>query len=185
MQTQTQRLFTAENTARLLAKAGVPSLGPNKLNIIGRGNDYVREDGQIVTIFNVLAFRTMDDAKAAAAKWKEGKELEDAGDQEGAHELYQQARNMLMSFSVPKANADGFRSALQVIGNIEEVEASEKAKAAGINTAIVLNNARPVAIVENTASVSNLFKADEEEAPAEETKAPATAKAAKPRANAK
>jgi len=97
---RTQRTLTSAKVAATLSQAGIPALGANKLTMLSReGNQYTREDGTAIRIFNLLAFRSADEQAEAVAQWKEGTKLEKAGDIEGAQEHFKAAYNQLMSFS--------------------------------------------------------------------------------------
>lgn len=169
MNTQPARQLKSTGVQRTLAAAGIPNLGPNKLTKVGRGNQHLREnkDGTttLVTIFNVQAFRSKEDADAAAKEWKIGTKLEKAGKLDEAQEHYKDAMNNLMSFSVLSENASDFEEAYEVAVMVENVENREGKIVLG------LNRPRPVAVEKSITSVANLF-VEEEDKPA--TPAPAT-----------
>lgn len=164
--TKAQRVITAASCAALLAQAGIPAHGPNKLPLLSReGNRFTREDGTQVRIFNVLAFATTADAIAASNHWKAGAALEKADDVEGAQVEFKAAYNQLMSFSVLEANADAFAGNYEVVGIVEDVPASKANQANGILTVVGFNRPRPVAVTSNISKPAGaLFTM--EEAPA-------------------
>jgi hypothetical protein len=161
--TQTNnRLLTSAKVALVLAKAGIPALGANKLPVLSRtGNQFVRKDGTAIRIFNVLAFRSIDEQNQAVASWKEGTRIEKSGDAEGAQAHFKAAYNMLMSFSVLEENAAAYENAYEVTARVEEVPAGAELQATGVNTVIGLNNVRPVAVSSNIATRENLFVYEE------------------------
>jgi len=130
------------------------------------GNQYTREDGTAIRIFNLLAFRSADEQAEAVAQWKEGTKLEKAGDIEGAQEHFKAAYNQLMSFSVLEENAAAFIGTFEVAGIVENVPASKALQAQGVKTVIGFNRPRPVAVVSNVTSSAGLFV---EEVPATTT----------------
>lgn len=165
MDTQNARQpLTGKKVRATLSKAVIAPHGATVLTINGRGNDFVRPDGTLVTIFNVLAFQSLDSAKAASASWAEGKKLEAAQDIDGAQEHYKAALNKMMSFSVLKPNAPAFQSVYQINAIVEQVPASKELQDAGTKTVLGINNPRPVAIAATGTSAASLFEA--EEAPA-------------------
>lgn len=159
-QTTGKRLQTKARVARVLSKAKIVNLGPTKLTILGRGNPFTREDGTAVRIFNVLAFRDVDDAKYASEQWKAGAKLEAAGKLEQAHDLYIEALNTLMSFSVLEANATSFEAAYQINGMVELVKTKAGTETVGIN------NPRPIPVTETGADVAAFFAEEAAEIPA-------------------
>lgn len=158
--------LTGKKVGTTLSKAVIAPHGATTLTINGRGNDFVRKDSTLVTIFNVLAFATLDDAKYASEEWAAGKKLEAAKDIDGAQEHYKNALNSMMSFSVLKANAPAFQSAYQINAVVEQVAAGEESrKAGGPATTLGINNPRPVAIVATGTSAASLFSKPTEAAP--------------------
>lgn len=170
---RTQRLMTSDRVAKVLSQAGIPALGPNKLPLLSRtGNQHVRTDGTHIRIFNILAFRSVEDQQAAIASWKQGTKLEKSGDLEGAQEYYSAAYNKLMSFSVLEENAADFEGLFEVAGVIEVVPTSEATQeAGGPENVLGFNRPRPVAIQTNVANVNTALWTleEEEEAPATKT----------------
>lgn len=173
-QNTTQRTLTSSGVARLLSKAGIPQLGSNKLTVVSRrnpetgkyGNTFAREDGTLIRIFNVLAFRSIEEATEASASWKEGTRLEKAGDIEGAQPHFRNALNKMMSFSVLEQNADAYEGAYEVTGIIEAVPAGQALQDKGTMTVLGFNQVRPVAVNAHINPVgANLFTYVEEKAP--------------------
>lgn len=172
--TGSKRQLTSDRVAQILKLAIIPALGANKLDVIGQGNPYIRDNGTAVRIFNVQAFASNEDAEAAGAHWNEGTDLEEAGDIAAAQEHYKEALNQLMSFSVLEENAAPFVGTLQVQGRVEEVEKRDGTMTLGFN------NVRPVQVVTSGANRASLFvrkpkEEEKEELPATDIKATAKA----------
>lgn len=104
------------------------------------GNAHMREDGTLVRIFNVAAFRSDVDANLAKTYWMQGYKQELAGDVDGAQDRYREALNLMMSFSTLEQFAPQFSGCYEVTALVEEVLNKDKEKR------IVLNNVRPVAV---------------------------------------
>jgi hypothetical protein len=162
MQTKSIRQMTSQRVANTLNEAHVPSLGATKLNKIGRGVPYIREDGTAIKIYNLQSFRSKDDKQAAKDAWLKGHKLEKAGDINGAQEHFKAAMNKLMSFSVRLENAPDFDNSYQITAIVELVPSRED------ETKLVLgvNQPRPVAVGENFISDSISFEEPVEETPA-------------------
>jgi hypothetical protein len=161
--------MTSQSVKNILAKAKVVTTGAQKLPVLSRtGNPYTREDENEtrIRIFNLQAFRSKEDAKAASEAWLKGHKLELKGDLEGAQEHYKDAMNALMSFSVLEENAAQFENLFEVSGIVEEVPTSQETQdAGGPLTTLSLNRVKPVAIASGLGeSVASLF-----EEPVEET----------------
>lgn len=152
--------MTGARVQRTLAKAIIPNKGANKLSITGRGNDFVRENGTAVRIYNLAAFATHEDAKYAAEEWKLGLALEKAADLDGAQEHYKAALNSTMSFSVLAENASDFNSAYEINCVVEDVPASEAMQNRGIKTVLGIQNPRPITVVTNGTSAASMFTDD-------------------------
>jgi hypothetical protein len=160
MQTRTARQLTGARVQTILAKAVIAPSGPTRLAINGRGNDFVRDNGTGVRIFNVLAFRDIKDATSAKTEWLAGLKKEKANDLDGAQEHYKGALNHLMSFSVLKENSAPFMEAYEINCVVEQVPASKELQDAGTKTVLGINQPRAVAVVNTGTSAASIFTDD-------------------------
>ena len=177
--TSSKRLMKGTTVLNRLKSAAVVTVGvPAKFNLLSTngGTPYMREDGTLVRIVNVCAFATDADAGMAKAYWTAGYKLELTGDEEGAHEEYIKASNLMMSFSSLETYADGFNGCYEVSAMPAKVT-NQKGE-----EVIVLNNVRPVAVAAaaKTALFNDLDPAAIAAQIAAETAAPKTTKPVKP-----
>ncbi len=145
MQTKSARQMTSQRVQATLSAAGIPALGDNKFSKIGRGNPFIREDGTAIKIYNLQAFRTVEDKQAAKDAWLKGHKIEKAGDLDGAQEHYKTAMNKLMSFSVLLENAPDFDNCYSITGKVTMVPSREDENVLVLG----INQPRPVAVTEN------------------------------------
>lgn len=164
--------LTYKGVQRTLSNSIIAPLGPTRLTKNGRGNLFVREGGTRVMIFNVLAFRNMEEANAAKVAWLAGKKLELAGDKPGAQDHYKKALNHLMSFSVLEQNAADYQSVYEISAIAEIVKNTEGKEV------LALNQPRPIAVGITGSSAASIFADDAPVLTAAEKKA-AEKKAAK------
>lgn len=126
--------------------------------MVGRGNTFTRpDDGTVVRIFNVQAFASQEDAKAAAEEFQRGLKLEKAQDLNGAQQHYKNALNKMMNFSVLEENAASFENGYQINGRVEMVATRDGGQKLGIN------NPRPVEVVASGANVGHMFQLEDVE----------------------
>lgn len=187
-QTGTSMVKAATIKNILLQTRTLKAPGAGIFRVVSRGNTHIRNNGQVVTIYNVAAFDSLVARNAAIAAFHKGRVLEESGDLEGAQDFYNQARNLRMSFSIlmPNRQAAEFASCYEVSAAVE-LAASPNDKL-GRSQKLVLNNVRPVALelAGDETSESDIEdyapeveEEEEEAAPVVTAKAPKTPKAIK------
>lgn len=157
VQTSTSAPLTSKQAFRQLKIAKVANgTGAIKATISGRGNEFVRESGQIVKIYNTTLFPTKEASLEASAAYKLGIEAEMKGDAASADQHFRLALNKRLSFSIPQdwANAVDYDTCFEVIGMIEEVDSKQNPG----TTVWTLNRVRPVS-VGHASDAGSLFEA--------------------------